>query len=360
MWWEVYTKNFEGIMNKVIRILDVNFNRIREGLRVIEETLRFIYRDEKNLKKIRDLRHLISKKIFEYIPPEILKSSRDIEQDIGKKFKTEEKGNFKGIIEKNFLRIEEAARCLEEYGKIVNKQFSNFFHSVRFKIYQIEKDILTYISRKKIKVPILYVILNLKEDEGNFLKFAKKVIEAKPEIIQLRYKGENIRHFSKIAKELKKIIPDEIIYLINDRIDISIICESDGVHIGQKDIEIEDVRKLIPEKIVGISTGNISEIKKVKNQDVDYVAIGSVFPSPTKPEKKVIGTEILKTAKKYISIPLIGIGGINIENVKKAIENGADGVAVISAVENSEDPVKTIKKLKEEIYKGWKKRKSQI
>ena len=342
-------------MRKIYRIIDANFNRTREGLRVIEDALRFVYTDEENFKEIRKIRHLFSKKTFKFFKKDFLKVARDIEKDKGKDFNEIEKINLNKLVEINFLRVEESLRVLEEYSKILNSEASSFFHDLRFKIYDIEKKIICKLARKKIKVPCVYIILNLKEGE-NFLNFAENVIKGRPDIIQLRYKGDNIKFFLKIAKELKKMTPDEIIYLINDRIDVAILCESDGIHIGKNDFDIEEARKLLPEKIIGISTESLDDVRNLKEKDIDYIAIGSVFKSPTKPEKKVVGIEILKEIKKYISIPLIGIGGINIENVEKVIESGADGIAVISVVEKSENPMEVIKKLKEEIKKGWKKK----
>ena len=342
-------------MKEIYRIIDANFNRTREGLRVIEDTLRFIYIDEENFKKIREIRHLFSKKTLEFFKMSFLKISRDVEKDKGKDFNEIKKIDLDKLIENNFLRVEESLRVLEEYSKVLNQEASIFFHNLRFKIYDIEKKIICKLARKKIKIPCVYVILSLKEDE-KFLNFAENVIKAKPDIIQLRYKGDNINFFLKIAKELKKMIPNEIIYLINDRIDIALSCESDGVHIGKIDFDIKEARKLLPEKIIGVSTENLEDVKNLKGKDIDYIAIGSIFKSPTKPEKKVVGIEILKEIKKYISIPLIGIGGINIENVQKVIENGADGIAVISAVEKSQSPFEAIKKLRQEVEKRWKRK----
>jgi thiamine-phosphate pyrophosphorylase len=342
-------------MKEIYRIIDANFNRVREGLRVIEDGLRFIYTNEKKLKEIREIRHLFSKKTLGFFKRDLLKVSRDVERDRGKYFSETEKIDLNKLVEINFLRVEESLRVLEEYSKVLNLEASSFFHDLRFKIYDIEKKIICRLARKKIKIPCVYIILNLKEEE-NFLKFAENVIKAKPDVIQLRYKGDNIKFFLKIAKELKKMMPDEIIYLINDRIDIAILCESDGVHIGKNDFDIEDARKILPEKIIGVSVESLDDVRNLKGKDIDYIAVGSIFKSTTKPEKKVVGTGILKVIKKYISIPLIGIGGINIENAKKVIEDGADGIAVISAVEKTETPEETIKKLKEEVKKGWMKK----
>jgi len=345
---------------KILRIIDVNFNRVREGLRVIEESVRFILEDPEIFKKIKEIRHKFSQGVIHYFPSIKLKSQRFVETDTGKDFDKKQKLNLKELIETNFFRVEESIRVLEEYSKIVNLESFPFFHNLRFEIYKIEKEVITKISRKKIKIPCLYVILNLKEDEKEFLEFAKKVIEGKPDIIQLRYKGEDSKFFLEIAESLKKSIPDEIIYLINDRVDICLLCDCDGVHLGKKDLYVESVRRILPDKIIGVSTESLEDVKVVKNKDIDYIAVGSIFKSPTKKEKKPIGTGILKEIKKIISIPLIGIGGINIENTRRVIESGADGIAVISAIEKSDNPEKIMKKLKEEIKKGWKKRAKKI
>ncbi|HOM26879.1 MAG TPA: thiamine phosphate synthase, partial [bacterium] len=203
---------------KILRIIDVNFNRVREGIRVIEESVRFICEDNEILKKIKEIRHKFSKGLLYYFPSDKLKSYRFVETDIGKTSDIKQKLNLKGLIETNFFRVEESLRVLEEYSKVLNPDSFSFFHDLRFEVYRLEKKVITRISRKKIKIPSLYVILNLKENEKEFLKFAEKVIKGKPDIIQLRYKGENSKFFLKIAKTLKKIIPDEIIYLINDRV----------------------------------------------------------------------------------------------------------------------------------------------
>ncbi|MCM8818497.1 MAG: thiamine phosphate synthase [Candidatus Omnitrophica bacterium] len=347
-------------MQKILRIIDANFNRAREGLRVIEDSFRFIYQDKNILNEIRRIRHNFSRKMLLFFPSNKLKSARFANEDKGKMLNRKDKLKVNELIETNFFRIEEALRVLEEYSKVLNPKIFEFFHNTRFNIYDVEKKVMSFLNRKKIKVPSVYVILNLKEEYKNFFKFAEKVIRGKPDIIQLRYKGDNTKFFIKCAKELKKIISDEIIYIINDRIDIGTICESDGIHIGQNDINIEDARKLLPDKIIGVSASNLREVKKLKNKDIDYIAIGAIFKSSTKVGKKVTGTDILRKVRKLISIPIIGIGGINIENCNKVIEEGADGIAVISAVENSDNPEEVVKRLREEVYKAWKKREGKI
>jgi len=338
-------------MNKILRIIDANFNRVREGIRVIEDGIRFYFENEEIYRKIKDFRHDFSKIVVECFGFEEMRKTREAEKDIGKKFDKIKRETIKSTIEKNFQRVEEGIRTIEEYSKILKPSFSISFHNLRFKFYEIEKKVTQIISKKKLCPPLFYVILNLEDGKENF-SFYEKVINGKPDIIQLRYKGKNDKFFLSIARKLRKMINDDIIFLINDRVDICILSEADGVHLGKEDLSPEDARKLIPDKIIGVSTSG-KGLKRIK--EVDYIAVGSIFPSPTKPEKKPIGSDILTVIKKEITIPLIAIGGINLCNVEEVIEKGADGVAVISAVENSPDPEKSVKKFKEKVKKAWKK-----
>ena len=345
-------------MDKILRIIDANFNRVREGLRVVEDGIRFLIEDELLMRKLKELRHKFTDTIVSCFPSSIRGKSRKAGQDIGKKEKSK-RADFKKIIEQNLSRIGEGLRSLEEYSKIENPHISKKLHNLRFEFYEIEKDVIILINKKKIPLPFLQVILNLKEGD-NIFPFAEKVIEGNPDIIQLRYKGEKDIYFLKVALKLRKLIPPEILFLINDRIDICQICDADGVHIGEYDIPLEYVRKVIPEKIIGVSCSNLTSIQKIAKKHPDYISIGAIFPSPTKPEKKVVGLNILTLAAKKINIPLGGIGGITRENVVDVIKAGADGVSIVSAIENSKNPEKEIKIIKERLKKAWKKNQKNL
>lgn len=341
--------------NKIIQIIDANFNRVREGLRVVEDGIRFYISNRDIFKQVKDFRHKFTRSILENFPSVFLHKGRDILKDTGKNYDIIKKENIKKTIEKNCLRVEEGIRVIEEYSKCLKPSISKKLHNLRFEFYRIEKEITTLLSRKNIPVPLIYVIINANEKK-DVIRFTEEIIKGKPDIIQLRYKGENTNYFLKIAKKLKNFIPDEIIYIINDRIDICLLVDADGVHLGEKDIGVEDARKLLEDKIIGVSSNSFNEAAKYKNKDIDYIAIGAIFQSPTKPERKIAGLKVIKEIKKNFSIPVVAIGGINKENVSSVIKEGADGVALISAVEKAGNKHKYIKQIKDEVETQWKKK----
>jgi len=341
-------------MDKVLRILDANFNRAREGFRTVEDGIRFVLEDKFLTEKLKKIRHSFSTIFIKNFPSILLKKSRYVEKDIGKGFDKTGKFSYKEIIEKNLSRTSEALRSLEEFTKTINPKISKIFHDIRFNFYQIEKEIVIKLNKKKIPVPSFYAIINL-EEKSDIFSFSEKVIKGKPDILQLRYKGENSEYFLKTALKIKEMLPKDIIFIINDRIDICILCDADGIHLGRKDIPVEMAKKIIPEKIIGTSCSNYSDIKKFSKIGVDYIAVGSIYPSPTKPEKKVIGVSFLTAIKKHINIPIIAIGGINTKNVKEVMEKGVDGIAVISTIKNSKNPIKTVSQFKKLVKKYGRK-----
>ncbi|MBU1631470.1 MAG: thiamine phosphate synthase, partial [Candidatus Omnitrophica bacterium] len=136
------------------------------------------------------------------------------------------------------------------------------------------------------------------------------------------------------AKKIRTLIPQRILFIVNDRVDIALAVEADGVHLGKDDLSITEAREIIGEdKIIGISCDSVKEAIKAEKDGADYVALGPIFPTTTKKDVPYpLGIKVIKEAKKKISIPIVAIGGINEKNIGEALKSGADSVAVISAV----------------------------
>ena len=180
------------------------------------------------------------------------------------------------------------------------------------------------------------------------------------QVIQYRNKKNNSKKMYQEALELKEIIKSinkETKFLINDRVDIALAVDADGVHIGQEDLPISIVRKLLPKnKIIGISIHSIEEVKEAIFYNVDYVGVGPVYKTLTeKDDGEPLGLQLLKDIKNYINlnklkIPIVAIGGIKLNNVKEVILNGADMVSAISDTVQSDDMSKTIKEYQEKFF----------
>ena len=176
-------------------------------------------------------------------------------------------------------------------------------------------------------------------------------MEAGLDIIQFRVKNTPFKEALDIARSIKNLLKGkEVLFIVNDNIDLALSLDSDGIHLGQNDTLPEEARKLLGEKkIIGLSTHSINQMREAVKKDIDYISIGPIFPTPTKPDYKSIGLEIIKTAAKEINIPFVAIGGIDESNIKDVIVMGAKRVAVVRAILSSNDPFTATKNLYETI-----------
>ena len=165
-------------------------------------------------------------------------------------------------------------------------------------------------------------------------KKVTEAIEGGVTIVQLRAKNISAAEFYNMALKIKMVTGYyNVPLIINDRVDIAIAADADGVHTGQEDLPAGEVRKLIGmNKIMGISVSNISEAEKAERESADYLGAGAIFPTDTKLDVKYVSLGELGEIKKKVQIPVVAIGGINAENAGQLFGAGADGIAVVSAI----------------------------
>jgi thiamine-phosphate pyrophosphorylase len=187
----------------------------------------------------------------------------------------------------------------------------------------------------------------------DWLKAIEDAIRGGVTVVQYRSKG-NIKTTKEMYEELLALRELTKKYgiplIVNDRVDLALAVDADGVHIGQDDLPPAVVRKILGEdKIIGISTHSLEEVEKANDELVDYIAFGSIYRTPTKEKPIVVGVEQLKEAKKIAKKPLVAIGGIMPYNVDEVIKAGADGVAVISAILGFNNTFKAAESMKRAI-----------
>ncbi len=196
----------------------------------------------------------------------------------------------------------------------------------------------------------LYVVTDAKLKIGlTHQQIAKKALAGGADVIQLRDKAMTGRELFNTACKIREITRNAgTLFIVNDRIDIAIASGADGVHLGQDDLPLCEARQIVPEDfIIGVSVGSVAEAVNAEAGGADYVAVSPVFGTGTKPDAGPgHGTTLITAIKQNISIPVIGIGGIQKENIREVLVAGADGVAVISAIINSDDIVKTTQEFK--------------
>lgn len=204
------------------------------------------------------------------------------------------------------------------------------------------------IDKENLKKDLkLYLVTDSEMLEGrDFYKCIEDAIASGITTVQLREKDASGRAFLKKAMKLREITRRYgIKFIVNDRVDIALICDADGVHVGQSDIDAREVRKLIgDDKILGVSARTLEEAICAKNDDADYLGIGSIFTTSTKLDAKSASFETVKVIKEKVDIPFVLIGGIKLDNIDKLKSLNSDGYAIISAILKSENISKEVEK----------------
>ena len=161
-----------------------------------------------------------------------------------------------------------------------------------------------------------------------------KVLRAGLKWVQYRDKEKSRREIYEKAIRLRKLTKDfNAVLIVNDYADIAIAVDADGVHLGQNDLPVEEARKIMGNnKIIGISTHNLEQAKEAEKGGADYIGFGPIFRTTTKDAGMPKGTDMLKEIKRQVHVPVVAIGGINIENIRSGLDAGVDAVAVASAI----------------------------
>lgn len=210
------------------------------------------------------------------------------------------------------------------------------------------------MRKKLLKNCRLYLVLDKKAaGTKDLISLARLAIEGGIDILQLRWKDKKNRIVLKVGKELRKVTKEaNVLFIIDDNIDLANTLDADGVHLGQEDLPIKKGRAILgSEKIIGCSTHTISQAKKAVSEGADYISVGPIFKTPIKADYKAVGLKFFKRVRQETELPVFGIGGIGLNNVKEVIKSGADRVAVVRAIVNATDPKMNAARLKEELNK---------
>ena len=207
------------------------------------------------------------------------------------------------------------------------------------------------MKKEDIDYSVYLVTDRRNKTDEEFLNIIEEAIKGGTTVVQLREKDASTKEFYDLALRVKEITSKYgVPLLINDRIDIALAVDSEGVHIGQDDMPADIAREIIGEdKILGVSASTVEEAKKAEMDSADYIGSGAVFPTATKDDADSVSKDELKEIVDSIDIPVVAIGGITVENASTLKGSGIAGFSVVSAIMSAEDPKEASKKLKE-IY----------
>ncbi|MBR2557275.1 MAG: thiamine phosphate synthase [Methanobrevibacter sp.] len=193
----------------------------------------------------------------------------------------------------------------------------------------------------------LYLVTDNSDDTDKFLKTIEEAIKGGVTVVQIREKTADTLDFYNLAIKVKEITEKyDVPLIINDRVDVALAIDADGVHVGQSDMPCDVTRKIIgPNKILGVSAHNIEEAMKAESDGADYIGSGAVFPTSTKADANSVSKQELKNIVESINIPVVAIGGITENNAHELTGTGIAGLSVVSAIMSSENPKKSSQNL---------------
>jgi thiamine-phosphate pyrophosphorylase len=348
--------NGQHTPDQLLRIADANTNRIGEGLRVLEEASRFILNAAALSERLKSIRHEISVRDRETKMSYL--SARDSQNDVGAGMHVNFQAGERSLVETvtaNARRVEESLRVMEELS--ATKGFpatGHDYQGLRFKLYEIEKELTGRIIRKDLAAGIygLYVVVDSDCLKGrNLLDTVSQVLGGGVKLVQLRDKATHKHDLYEMALAVKQLCAEnDAVFIVNDHLDIALASGADGLHLGQGDLPVHAARNLLPvDKLIGCSVTTPAEAVKAQDDGADYLACGAVYPTLTKPDCPVTGLEALRAIKNAVNLPLVAIGGINLGNLPEVFAAGADSVAVVSAVVLARSPGLAAREMLERI-----------
>lgn len=340
----------------VYRIIDANFNRAREALRVIEEFCRFSLNSASLTQRTKQLRHELSAAIIKLDSAQLI-AGRDSEGDVGAAATVEnqmQRGDLRDCFTAGCKRLTESLRALVEMTQTLNPEVARTIEKMRFSAYTLEKDIALFAdTAEKFKSVRLYVIIT-SSLPADVLFLTRQCVTGGADCIQLRAKGIEDDKLFALASEFVKVCKDAgVLSIINDRVDIAVAAGADGVHLGQDDMPIEQARKLqLSPLIIGKSTHSVEQLRDACEELPTYVSLGPVFATGTKPGASPVGLDYVKKGVEVLGntgVKHVAIGGITLDNVEDVLKAGAKTIAVCSAVTEAGDPTAACRALKEKI-----------
>ena len=346
----------------LLRILDANLDRAREGMRILEEWCRFGLNDEATTARFKHLRQSVA----QWHTPDI-RLARDTPGDLGTGLthpQEAHRASLTNVLQANSARVQEALRVLEEYGKLYSADMSAACKQMRYELYTLDSQILDSLLQVQLDAQLLddplketaMSITPAFQKRYNQLLRSRTYLVTSPvpdllgtveaalkggiAIVQYREKTANDDERLEIAKKMRSLCHQyNALFIVNDRVDIAAAADADGVHLGQQDLPMDAARQILgPDRLVGRSTTNPKELKRALDENADYIGVGPVHATPTKPGKAAAGNEYVRYAAEHATMPWFTIGGLNADNLGPTLEAGATRVAVVRALMQADDP----------------------
>tara|TARA_X000001036_G_C20569608_1_gene762054 strand:+ start:186 stop:1175 length:990 start_codon:yes stop_codon:yes gene_type:complete len=321
-------------MSSVHRVLDANINRAAEGMRVLEDIARFTLENKTLCSSIKKCRHELRMQT-----PNI--NSRDVQEDVGTTVSTKSEGKRDSIHDVALAagnRCAEALRVIEEFLKL--ESVKNTVESIRYAMYDLADEVVRLLGATNKQQWKLCFVMTIDECVLAWQDTLKQAIVAGCDCVQVREKKMSTRQLINHVLKVKRIADKySVPVIVNDRVDVLLATKVAGVHLGKNDMSVQEARKLCGSEYI---IGKTVHAQEDVSSGADYIGIGSMFPSQTKPSAQIAPLGLLKNALAYIHL---AIGGITPDNAQQLYASGCKGIAVSSSIAHSKTPEHIVRDL---------------
>lgn len=333
------------------RILDAALNRAAEGLRVVEDYVRFALDDGHLTELTKQLRHDLAAAAAA-IPTIDRHACRDTPNDVGTAITTASESrrpDVWAVCQASLERTKQSLRSLEEYAKVAAPSAAGEFESLRYRLYALEAAIgRTIAAVDRLTEVRLCILIDGGASESAFEALVAELMVAGAGAIQLRDKKLPVRELVTRARFLVHAtrLSGRTLAIINDRPAVAAAVNADGVHLGQDDFTVKDARAVVgPRALIGVSTHSLDQARQAVLDGANYLGVGPTFPSATKQFDAYPGLALLREVAGEIRLPAFAIGGITAGNVGDVLGTGFSRVAVSSAITAAPSPAMAAKEL---------------
>jgi len=325
------------------RILDASANRGAEGLRTMEEFARFVLEDGLLTAEAKAIRHEL-RLALESVSAELRLAARAVTSDCGTRLVAQDemqRADMMAVVASAAARTQQALRCLEEYSKTIASPFSSVAESLRYRTYTLSATLMLMPQRRRrLADARLYLLIGANKDVDRFGETLDRMYQAGVDIIQLRDKSaddETLYRLSRRGAEVAR--QNQKFFVVNDRADIAVASGAQGVHVGQEELPVEAVRRIVgPDVMIGVSTHSLAQVRAAVLDGADCIGCGPTFPSRTKSFGEFPGLDFLRRASLETGLPAFAIGGIDETNLAAVMATGIHGVAVSGGILNADQP----------------------
>jgi thiamine-phosphate pyrophosphorylase len=327
----------------IARVLDANFNRAREAIRVVEDYCRFVLDDKFLSSELKQMRHDLAE-VVETLPAGLLIASRDTQRDVGTSLSTDREGKRTSpldVAQTNLKRLQEALRSLEEFAKLQGAELGRELEAIRYRSYTVERAVLLGVTaHERLAKAQLYLLVTGSQCKSALDWTIQEAVDGGVGIVQLREKELDDRRLLERARQVRKWTRQaRVLFIVNDRPDLARLVEADGVHLGQDDMPVKEARRILgPDALIGVSTHDLQQVRQAVLDGASYIGVGPAFPSTTKTFEVLAGLDFVREALAETTLTAFVIGGINQETIEAVAKAGAKRVAVSAAICQADEP----------------------